>query len=104
MVFFSLQVADFSLSSFLGQLESPVKVTTQSHADSTIHIVKPPSDVSIFFFKPIEQTTVLSSVIIGHFVQLKIAQFYPETVNYCNFSVFYNCNSVLSHLYLQNIM
>lgn len=41
------QVADFSLSSFLGQLESPIKGSQHSQTEGpTIEGVRPPSDVS----------------------------------------------------------
>ena len=47
-VLFFKQVADFSLSSFLGQLESPVKSSQRSQAEvPMIEIIRPPSDVRI---------------------------------------------------------
>jgi len=47
-----LQVADFSLSSFLGQLESPMKGSQRSQAGEQImEDIRPSSDVNINMYK-----------------------------------------------------
>lgn len=46
MRFFLLQVADYSLSSFLGQFESPLKGSQRSQTGSQLGSIRPSSDVS----------------------------------------------------------